>query len=152
MEIITAGETGSVCLPVFVKMGVSGKRKPSKPVRRGDVERLTVRAISPGGVPLGRVMMAQAHFYIREGLAKGIGGRGKREFVTLQMVHAQVESRVPGGDRYTYNEDLGDHRHVMTLKRAVPGGGYKTWHPDLTFTDLRLGRMKPAKVAGRGFR
>lgn len=135
-------------VPIFrVPMGASTRKKGGAQVSiPGAASR--VRVISPGGVYLGRVPMERAHELIREKLAKGIGGKGKQEFRTLQMLQSQVASRIPGGKSVVYNEDLGDHHHVLTLMRPTRGGRgeYVRWHPELSFQDLRENRLKPAKT------
>jgi hypothetical protein len=105
-----------------------------------------VRVISPGGKPLGKVTLHEAHHRIFTRLAIGVGGRGKREFSAIQMIKAQVADKLPGGMRLHYHEDLGDHHHLCTLKRYdKESGTFQKWHPELTCVDVRLGRMQPAK-------
>lgn len=54
-----------------------------------------------------------------------------------------------GGDssRLHYDEDLGQGRHLTMLKRPAPDGAWRKWHPELTFSELRAGKMKPERAS-----
>jgi len=129
---------------VRLKRGAKGV----KPTRLKDPNApILIRVISPGGKPLGKVTLREARDRIFTRLAKGVGGRGRREFSAIQMLKPQiVADKLPGGLRLHYSEDLGDSHHLCTLKRYdADSNTFRKWHPGLTFADVREGRMTPPK-------
>jgi hypothetical protein len=96
----------------------------------------TVMAISIAGRKLGRIPVSYAHQLIREKRARGEGP--KQSFHTVIVFAACV---VAGRAlQTTYDEDLGNGLHLTMMKRHHSGGCHK-WDQNLTFNELRKGRL-----------
>lgn len=100
-----------------------------------------VRQLSRGGVYLGRVTADRAREMLRAGTAT-IAARTRKRVQAI-YVDKGVSRAIPQPTALTYDEDLGDSRHVTTLKRYnAEQGTFDRWDPQLTFRELREGKYQ----------
>ncbi len=114
-----------------------------------DSERLPIRVFTPGGTFIGKCSLADAHRKLRNREAK-LKSWTRHTLRAITDLNARVDSRIPGASLVTVQtENLGDTLSIKVLKRATPDGAFHNWDPDLTWDELRKGRMVSETTALR---
>lgn len=105
-----------------------------------------IRVLSPGGVYICSVTVAEAHRRNRAGLSVPYGS-GKRTFSAIKMKHTCVDAEMPRSPKLHYREDHAG-RSIVVLKRYRDGIWHK-WDNTLSFSELRDGAIKSAETIAR---